>query len=795
MSDIPLDVYREILLRLPAVSLFRFRAVSKRWRELIDDSCFVKAHINNNQFSSNCNTIIFRNLTGPPFCPLYYFDLAALNLTNGPQTIPATPLNPTPSELSRLPCLPVAACNGLILITPQFRNRIIPESRGEREIYCDPEGTWEIRNPLTHERLMLPQLRFNSQLVGFGLGYDYAADDYKVVWIDYDVHDKSLSQTHVYSLKSDSWRTIGNCPFNYWGALHWVSNDEIIVFDVGTENYRQLELPLSQTRMRKKSLQLDALGGCLFLSYYIDECPLGGSMNSDYAWVHFDVWVMSDYGSQDSWIKLFELRGVDVFYTYGILRPVAYMKNKNGVLLQRNIGGLFWFDVWSNSLKEVTIHGICKVLGNYSAQIFVGSLFRLHDSCGRVAASKGRMRKKEMTMQMDDTKLTFCVKEFVKNDHSPQHDRCYSSLYRYNSQGEVRAASFVSDAHTNKQLSSNTSNIIIRNSTGPPFHPLYSFDFDDLKFANGLQEIAVTPLEFTPSLLSLLPAFPVSACNGLILVAGKSLEIWNPLTHERLKLLRGKCNPNPKGEAFGLGYDYTTDDYKVVVIHDHRLHRRRHGRDNFACQTHVYSLSSDSWRNAENCPWRGPRGPGVFLSGALHWTMFNAPYGTDTIIVFDLATENYRQLQAPPLRERDTPNTDRISGELEHYDVWVLKDYADKDSWIKFFSLDDEECRSYRIINPRPVAFMKDKTQILLQDDGLSLGCSQDDCSGFFMFDVESNSMKRVGIHGLTGTLYAQYIPRTIFRLHDNCGVNGRATKRRRRLGKRTINMKMTDTT
>ncbi|KAL3635711.1 hypothetical protein CASFOL_020258 [Castilleja foliolosa] len=470
------------------------------------------------------------------------------------------------------------------------------------------------------------------------------------------------------------------------------------------------------------------------------------------------------------------------------------------------------------SQHEVTIHGIRKVCGNYSAQIFVGSLFRLHDSCGRVAASKRRMMKREMTMQMDDTKLTFCVRDFVKNDHSPQHDRCYSSLYRYNSQSEVPAASFVSDAHTNKQLSSNTSNIIIRNSTGPPFHPLYSFDFDDLKFANGLQEIAVTPLNFTPSGLSLIQAFPVSACNGLILVAGKSLEIWNPSTHERLKLLRGKCNPHRKGEAFGLGYDYTTDDYKVVVIHDHRLHRRRHGRDNFACQTHVYSLSSDSWRNAENCPWRGPRGPGVFLSGALHWTMFNAPYGTDTIIVFDLATENYRQLQAPPLRERDTPNvkenrylnldvldgclvvsdfakTDRISGELEHYDVWVLKDYGDKDSWIKFFSLEDEECRSYRIINPRPVAFMKDKTQILLQDDGLSWGCSQDYRSGFLMFDVESNSMKRVGIHGLTGILYAQFISRTIFCLHDNCGVNGRATKRRRRLGKRTSNMKMSDTT
>ncbi|KAL3650780.1 hypothetical protein CASFOL_007183 [Castilleja foliolosa] len=463
----------------------------------------------------------------------------------------------------------------------------------------------------------------------------------------------------------------------------------------------------------------------------------------------------------------------------------------------------------------------------------------------------------------NSTGLTFCVRDFVKNDKSPQHDRCYGSLSRYNSPSEVRVSSFTPDAdsttlsldvcreillrlpakslfrfravskvwcavidesrfvraHTNKQLSSNTSNIIIRNSTGPPFHPLYSFELDDLKFTNGLQNIVVSPLNFTPSGLSLLRNFPVSTCNGLILVTGKTWEIWNPLTHERLKLLRGNCNPNPKGEAVGLGYDYTTDDYKVVVIHGHRLHRRRHGRDNFAFKTHVYSLRSDSWRDVENCPiydddrpWWGPRGPGVFLCGALHWTMFDSSYGKDTILVFDLGTENYRQLQAPPFRERNRLNVqnrylnvldgclvvsdfakaNHIGDELEHYDVWVLKD-----SWIKLLSLEDEECRSYSIgYNLRPVAYMKDKTQILLQDDRWGWGYYvQDYCCGFFMFDVESNSMKRVGIHGLTGTLYIQFIPRTIFRLHDNCGVNGSVTtRRRRRLGKRTSNMKMSDT-
>ncbi|KAL3624737.1 hypothetical protein CASFOL_031405 [Castilleja foliolosa] len=367
-------------------------------------------------------------------------------------------------------------------------------------------------------------------------------------------------------------------------------------------------------------------------------------------------------------------------------------------------------------------------------------------------------------------------------------------------------------AHTDKQLSSKT--IIIRNSSD---HPLYSFDLDDLKFANGLQKIVASPLDYTPSGLSLLKAFPVSMCNGLILVGGKSWEIWNPLTHERLKLPRIKCNPNPEKEGIGLGYDYTSDDYKVVVIHAHRLHRRRHGRENIASQTHVYSLKSDSWRNVGSCPyynyrvwWRGPHGPGVLLHGALHWTMFYEPYGVNTIIAFDLWSEKYRQMPLPPLEERwhlhertkylsvldgclvlsDYSKSDSRDDEKERYAIWVMKDYGVEDSWIKLFSLEDGECYFCRIgCDLRPVAYMKDKTQILLQ--------RSTHYRGFLIFDVTSNCMKRVEIHDLTGALHAQFIPKTIFRLHDNCGVNGSVTtnrRRRRRRIKRTSNMKMSDT-
>ncbi|KAL3624740.1 hypothetical protein CASFOL_031408 [Castilleja foliolosa] len=132
----------------------------------------------------------------------------------------------------------------------------------------------------------------------------------------------------------------------------------------------------------------------------------------------------------------------------------------------------------------------------------------------------------------------------------------------------------------------------------------------------------------------------------------------------------------------------------------------------------------------------------------------------------------------------------KLYEEKERYDVWVMKDYGVEDSWIKLISFEDEECFFCRIgYNLRPVSYMKDKTQILLQRTSSS--------PEFLIFDFTSNSMKRVEIHGLTGALHAQFIPTTIFRLHDNCDVDGSVTtnsSRRRRRMKRTSNMNMSDT-
>ncbi|KAL3650258.1 hypothetical protein CASFOL_006661 [Castilleja foliolosa] len=421
MHDIPLGIWRDILLRLPAESLFRLRAVSKSWKTIIDDPCFVKAH-NKNQLSSN--TLLLRNSIGPPFYPLYYFDLQGLNFTNGPKTIPATPLNLSRHGLSLVAALPMPACNGLMLLSPLDHEK----NRGREDINRDSKGIWEIWNPLTRERLRLPQPNIHSRVLGYGIGYDCDADDYKVVVIDiidylYDDDDQeSLMQTHVYSLKSDSWRIMieEEIPFEFWtlhclqgvflnGALHWISGTTdymIIGFDIGTEKYSfQLKLPDNLPQLRGERLKLDAFGECLFLS-----CKY--KVSYEYGEPHqLGAWVMNDYGAEGSWIHLFSIN-VNTYY----IRLVAYLKNKKQVLLQYYYG-FVWFDVEScNSMKIVGVHGLFHDF-KLCAHHFIGSLVRLHDRCESVAdkrrmrESKGKMKMK-MKMEMVDNELTLCVRDY-----------------------------------------------------------------------------------------------------------------------------------------------------------------------------------------------------------------------------------------------------------------------------------------------------------------------------------------------------------------------------------------------
>ncbi|KAI3443979.1 hypothetical protein Pfo_000644 [Paulownia fortunei] len=383
MWDIPSEVFREILSRVPAEPLLRFRRVCKAWRDTIDDAIFIRLHLDRQllKIQDSSNGVGQLILRGELNTWLYSLSLESLNSDGGGKIVKATPLNHIPSYGGTKS--PVGSCNGVMLISPSKGNNFL----------------W---NPLTREFHRLPPLKVMSKKSSglyhsvSGLGYDCAADDYKVVKIAqvFDPRYRSLkSETLVYSLRLDSWKRIKDFPYRISrlrggiflkGALHWISStmplksmdDLIIGLDLGTEDYCLLPLPSEISGPEKPPAKhLGVLGGCLILSCY-------------YQIDRLDVWLMKDYGVQKSWIKLFSIAALDNIGAVETLRPIAYSKCKGEVLLQHDKKEFLWFNLETKLGKKIGIHG-CPA--TFSYQFCLASLVRLNVSIGNGGCNNAKI--------------------------------------------------------------------------------------------------------------------------------------------------------------------------------------------------------------------------------------------------------------------------------------------------------------------------------------------------------------------------------------------------------------------
>ncbi|CAH9137977.1 unnamed protein product [Cuscuta epithymum] len=374
MSDIPSQLYHQILLSLPADSLFRFRSVCKEWCRLIDDPSFVKAHTQN-QISSS--TLLIKKDSGSP--PFYLINFDSLefadDLNDDGQMIEVIPVKQLVRlGVPRIQSLPVNSCNGLILISTYDRNKI-----------------WAVWNTLTRDCHQLPPPDCSTfTFAAAGLGYDHVSDDYKVVRLDTNSRGgKYVCRTLVYSLKLGSWKRIKDCPDNFIGLnrvngfcvngkLHWYACEMIITLDLVTEEYGHIPIPPISSSKEIFEMYLDAISGLLILSYsYLT------SSGCD-----FDGWVLQEDGAENPWEKLFSFH----LPYFESPKLVAYMKNKKKVILQRD-DGFFWVDIESNLVKQVAFDGLIVI----SSQVCPGSLYRLDDrgnTSKPVSTSTGGVKRK-----------------------------------------------------------------------------------------------------------------------------------------------------------------------------------------------------------------------------------------------------------------------------------------------------------------------------------------------------------------------------------------------------------------
>ncbi|XP_022734817.1 F-box protein CPR30-like [Durio zibethinus] len=193
------------------------------------------------------------------------------------------------------------------------------------------------------------------------------------------------------------------------------------------------------------------------------------------------------------------------------------------------------------------------------------------------------------------------------------------------------------------------------------------------------------------------------SCDGLICVVfnDERIFLWNPTIREALELT--KLGPfDPKGTfSYGLGYNCSTDDYKVV-----RVARPSPAVASNETEVEVLELKTNFWRRIQGLKSGIEiEGEGIFLHGALHWlaSRQTGPKKFYVIVAFHMVEEKFYVVVPIPDNIKESRHdllVLGISGDClclfdgcgygTVLEAWLLKEYGVKSSWTRLFSVQRE---------------------------------------------------------------------------------------------------------
>jgi hypothetical protein len=115
-------------------------------------------------------------------------------------------------------------------------------------------------------------------------------------------------------------------------------------------------------------------------------------------------------------------------------------------------------------------------------------------------------------------------------------------------------------------------------------------------------------------------------------------------------------------------------------------------------QVEVHTLGTDSWRRISDFPStmvpRGCNESGIIVSGTVNWFVYSVVSPRHAIVSFDLGKECYQEISEPnhgmPVYStlgmmRDCLCLFAYSNSFT--DVWLMKEYGNKESWMKLIRL------------------------------------------------------------------------------------------------------------
>ncbi|XP_073046604.1 F-box/kelch-repeat protein At3g23880-like [Primulina eburnea] len=279
-TNLPQELIREVLLRLPVKSLLKFMCVSKSWLSTISSTEFRETHLN---ISSENNMHSHKHLIfGSGALPRVFYTCSNYSKLDEDHFMDTMsfdyPLIGLPDKIQI-----TGSCNGLICVVFYSSNVVI---------------LW---NPATRKYRELPFFGANMFSRRSGFGYDLFNDDYKVSCIDLNPA-AHRAQVHTYSLRNDSWTStdwshgkVFHDPGVYVnGAIHWKvycngdtrGNWDVVAQNLTTGTCSNVALPVPRISSGVE-VMLGVSRGLL--------CAIHDRGS------HIDIWVLKEYGVEESW--------------------------------------------------------------------------------------------------------------------------------------------------------------------------------------------------------------------------------------------------------------------------------------------------------------------------------------------------------------------------------------------------------------------------------------------------------------------------------------------------------------
>ncbi|XP_042010376.1 F-box protein At5g49610-like isoform X1 [Salvia splendens] len=296
-ANLPEEITKEIMGRLPIMSVMTCKCVLKSWRHLIEGDEFGMSYTPKLGLAFVYRDMEMRyNVCNEALKPLFRFD--------SPSHIQFSASNYR---------VIVASANGLLSMWDRWAKVIF------------------ICNPMTREYAELPPISTSIITSFSGFGMSKISGQYKILY-------GNRYSCHVYTIGRGKglWRSIAaaqrginnlhrGCAAFLNGNLHWLAYDSednffVCCFDIETELFTSFSIPCDYNGKSHGNNQLYILEGRLYLCNILD-------------WQRVVIWKMNNYGDENSWIKEYDFNLPEEFPHVYVLEVLA-----NGDLLFTEAG-------------------------------------------------------------------------------------------------------------------------------------------------------------------------------------------------------------------------------------------------------------------------------------------------------------------------------------------------------------------------------------------------------------------------------------------------------------------------